>query len=54
MSAVGRSRHIAPPLDLGRQRGTAETDRYPSIEEGDVVEPERQLRNVCYSSAVRA
>ena len=34
-SGSGPSRHIAAPRDLDRERGIAEIDRQPSIEEGD-------------------
>jgi hypothetical protein len=32
---IGPSRHIAPPLDLGRERGIAEIERPASVAEGD-------------------
>ena len=39
MSAVGPERRIAPPHDLGRERGIAEVDGQPSIAEGDARDP---------------
>lgn len=41
MSDVGPSRHIAPPQDLGRERGIAEVDARPSVAEGDARDPIR-------------
>jgi hypothetical protein len=42
MSAVGPSRHIAPPQDLRRDRGIAEVDGRPSFAEGDARDRERK------------
>ena len=44
MSAIGTSRHIAPPRDLGRYQSIAEVDGQPSIAEGDARGPKRPLR----------
>jgi len=42
-TAVGPSRHIAPPQDLGRERGIAEVDEQPCVAEGDARDPTETL-----------
>ena len=39
MSAVGPSRHFAPPHDFSRKRGIPEVGWQPSIAEGDASDP---------------
>ena len=38
-SGLGPSRHIAPPLDLGRERGIADVEGQPSIAAVDAFDP---------------
>ena len=38
-SPVGPERRIAPPHDLGRERGIAEVDGQPSVAEGNARDP---------------
>ena len=38
MSVLDPSRHIAPPQDIGRERGIAEIDEQPCVAEGDTCD----------------
>ena len=40
-TAIGPSRHFAPPHDFGRNRGIAEVGEQPSIAEGDARDPKQ-------------
>jgi hypothetical protein len=40
-SGLGPSRHVAPPRNLGRQRGEAEVEGRRSIAEADAFDPEQ-------------
>src|SRR5271170_5817799 len=44
MSPIGSERRIAPPHDLGRERGIAEVDGQPSFAEGSARDANRTLR----------